>query len=172
MEPTWWITSCWNGFLMTYEIRDNFLFLKKLEICLTPAEQSHTKKVKPKKINGKLPRDLSEEILGDEDIPFEYLYEDLDLKIPFTGGLVIAKGFISRLYVHMGFHPPWKYTTVYELIFKDGRLLEERDISLKMTEIREEMMKKPLRPGVKDFEVLANWIDNSFSRKYDFDEDS
>jgi hypothetical protein len=166
MKPTDWCTACHTGFLSTYEIKDKLLFLKELEICLTEVDcpGQLVKKVKPKEINGKLPSEII------DDRPFEYFYEDLYLKVPFNGGLVIANNFIDELYVHMGFHPPWKYKTVYELIFQNGNLLEERDLSQKMEVIRKKRAGEPLRPAPPySPEVLMRWISDCFSQKYDFD---
>ena len=44
----------------------------------------------------------------------------------------LADGFIQNLYVHMGFHPAWKYREVHELLFEDGRLLHAQDRSAAM----------------------------------------
>lgn len=50
----------------------------------------------------------------------EVAYEFKD--VPLSGGLLLGEGFIQELYVHMGFHPAWKYLHVIELIFEGGQL--------------------------------------------------
>jgi len=47
----------------------------------------------------------------------------------FSGSLVLGHGFIKELYDHMGFHPRWKYTTVLEMEFEEGRLIAVADES-------------------------------------------
>ncbi len=47
-----------------------------------------------------------------------------------------------NLYVHMGYHPAWKYEKVHELIFENGLLIEDRDISAKMKEYRDKRVNK------------------------------
>ena len=36
---------------------------------------------------------------------FDAVYERIGHEIGYTGGLLLADGFIQELYVHMGFHP-------------------------------------------------------------------
>jgi len=57
---------------------------------------------------------------------------------------------------------------VYELIFKDGNLLEERDISQKMEELRQKKVEELLAPEIHNFEDCILWIADCFSRKYNF----
>ena len=46
---------------------------------------------------------------------FNNQYADVNYPIAYTGGLLLARGFIQKLYEHMGFHPAWKYEQVIEL---------------------------------------------------------
>lgn len=86
--------------------------------------------------------------------------------MPFTGGLLLAQDFIRELYVHMGFHPPWKYRVVHELSFTDGRLTAERDRSAAMEEIRQRLVARPLGPDGTDQAELHRWIEQCFDRSY------
>ena len=99
---------------------------------------------------------------------FEYQYENLDMTVPFTGGLLLAKGFIRELYVHMGFHPAWKYETVHELVFESGKLVEERDVSARLAEVRKRMRDMPPE-GDADHPPRGTmaWIEECFSLDYD-----
>jgi hypothetical protein len=63
-------------------------------------------------------------------------YRPIRVRQPFTGGLLLGAGFIDALYVHMGHHPAWKYTTVLELTFDDGRLTVVHDRSHLMAQRR------------------------------------
>ena len=68
---------------------------------------------------------------------FNNHYEGLNCHLEYSGGVLLAQGFIWTLYVHMGFHPAWKYENVIELIFESGILKDEYDRSNEMAEIRE-----------------------------------
>lgn len=54
--------------------------------------------------------------------------------IPFSSGLLLGDGFIRELYVHMGFHPAWKFERVVELIFEGGQLTRSHDRSEQLAE--------------------------------------
>ena len=69
---------------------------------------------------------------------FNNHYKGLKYHLEYTGGLLLADGFIAALYVHMGFHPAWKYRHVLELIFANGVLKQEFDRSERMAELRQQ----------------------------------
>ena len=81
----------------------------------------------------------------------------------YTGGLLIADGFIQDLYVHMGFHPAWKYTNVVELVFETGVLQNEFDRSERMAEIRQLLLDSGRSPT--NTEILE-FVKHSFDRTY------
>jgi hypothetical protein len=167
LSPTAWVTSCWRGFLTTYVVENKKLFLTRLEINLTPIDldrKGNVEKVSAPLIEGYKPKDTSE---GEKYKGFEYKYNEMKLPIPFTGGLLVASGFIRELYIHMGFHPAWKYEDVHELIFEKGNLFEARDVSREMAEFREEMLGASLRPDSNAHpDEIMKWIEQCFSRDY------
>lgn len=69
----------------------------------------------------------------------------------FTGGILVADGFIHNLYVHMGFQPAWKYETVFELTFSQGTLLDTTDVSRQMAGLRDAMTRQPSPSGPDKF---------------------
>ncbi len=163
LEPESRCSACWRGFYCKYALVNNGLVLDTLHISFSsrvPLKLTITAPelfgIKPKKTE-------------DNFSWFDYYYSDLKLPVSFTGGLLIADGFIEELYVHMGFHPAWKYKKVYELLFQDGVNIELRDISQKIEVIRAKMREQPLEPGddakLKD---LEKWISTCFSLDYDF----
>ena len=88
--------------------------------------------------------------------------------IQFTGAILIADDFIEELYVHMGFHPAWKFRKVVELIFETGKVMDIRDISKQIEQIRSELVKQPLQPSLADGqEKIKAWIKSTFSLDYD-----
>ncbi len=153
MQPLPRITSCWRGYVCTYQTQYNKLFLDTLQINLGQ--------------DGPLINNTRPEFSTAGT--FDNIYHDLHLHIDFTGGMLVANGFIQTLYVHMGFHPAWKYETVHELVFSQGTLLETKDVSRQMAELRDKMTRQPLQPGtdVPGLE-LEDWIASTFKRSYRF----
>jgi hypothetical protein len=95
---------------------------------------------------------------------FEYIYENLGLELGFTGDLLPGQGFITELYVHMGFQRPWKYEKVLKLQFDRGLLLESRDVSDAMYRRRRVLRRLPLEPGPGvSLRTLRRWIEWTFS---------
>ncbi len=92
---------------------------------------------------------------------FNNHYEGINYHLEYTGGLLIADGFIKELYVHMGFHPAWKYETVIELIFDTGIMIQEFDRSQRIAEIRKiESNRRMTRDEIDRFVIRA------FDRSY------
>lgn len=153
LEPFGNCTACWAGYLCTYAVRDNTLLLDQLEINLKPPLPTLFG-IAPDTSKGK--RGL-----------FEAVYRNMGHKLPFSGGLLIARGFIQNLYVHMGYHPAWKYRTVYELIAHEGDVVEAVDKSAAMGELRNRLA------GTDEFNhpnnrlQVEHWIKQCFSRRYD-----
>jgi hypothetical protein len=94
-------------------------------------------------------------------------YSDMSAFVPFTGGLLAARDFIEELYVHMGFHPAWKYGVVRELLFEDGHLTGDFDRSAKIAQLRAKLQDR-LTPTTTDPATLREWIGKCFDRDYGF----
>jgi hypothetical protein len=163
-KPTGRVTSCGRGFVCHYILSGNTLVLSKLEVSYGHLGRT---KFSPKKcptINN-----VSPTYTEDRSARFNNLYENLNLKIEFTGGILIADDFIYKLGVNMGFHPAWKYRIIYELTFDNGQMINLQDVSKKMEEIREEMIQRPLEPGLDvDFREHARWVNSTFSLVYSY----
>lgn len=113
-------SSCWRGYQALYQIKNNKLILNQLLINMEG---------KSVQINNKK-AEISEYRM------FEYNYPELDLAMNFTGSIRIAKDFIRDLYVHSGFQKESSYETVFELVFKKGKVKKEKDISQLMANLR------------------------------------
>jgi hypothetical protein len=133
LSPAGTCTACWRGYVCQYGIADERLILDRLEVSLKRLEGGDFLSRRGPAINGVEP--VAPE---GEHAFFNNVYERLGLPLDFTGELLIADDFIQELYVHMGFHPAWKYETVLELSFDAGRLLAVRDVSAAMARIRRE----------------------------------
>jgi hypothetical protein len=46
MKPVSWCTACWSGYLCTYKIQHQTLYLNTLEVCLTEPSLGGMKEVK------------------------------------------------------------------------------------------------------------------------------
>ena len=153
LHPLPRITSCWRGYVCTYKTIQDKLLLDSVQVNLDQ-EGPVIHEVRPH---------------FDRKGIFDNIYKDLNLPVDFTGGLLAANGFIQPLYVHMGFHPAWKYETVFELIFSQGHVLDTRDVSEQMAKLRDTMMRQPLQPGAQTSkQELEAWIASTFKMNYRF----
>ena len=85
--------------------------------------------------------------------------------LAFTGTLLLGDGFIRELYVHMGFHPAWKYERVTRLELSDGLVTEAADESDQYARLRRARRKEPLQPGSRTGPGdIAAWIRDTFDR--------
>ncbi len=142
-------TACWRGFLMRYRVSEGQLFLHSMSL--------NTRK--PVAVNGVLPPDESPGL-------FTHVYENIDLRTDFTGSIMIAKDFISDMYVHMGFQGAESYRTVIEFEIEDGRILKTTDISDVMEERRLSGRGRLLAPSDQSDESISSWIEDRFSQEY------
>jgi hypothetical protein len=161
IRPVSTCTACWRGYVAHYSILDGELFLTSLHIGLEQGDAIRARAGKGPELFGVLPTRGG--LAG-------FLYKGFQSRIPFSGGLLLANDFIRELYVHMGFHPPWKYKEVRELIFDAGRVTDEFDRSAEMAAARRNFIDETARSG-KGFDVptggdIEAWIENCFSRDY------
>src|SRR5262249_8997576 len=100
-------TACWRGFVCTYAVSDGLL----------------TRNDRDGATDGSLPRLFGWEPRG-KNLPLGFTdsYRSMGGPGHFTGGLLIARNFLQEHYVHMGFHPAWKYADVVEIEFDTGRV--------------------------------------------------
>ena len=97
------------------------------------------------------------------------LYVGVNMRLDYTGGLLFARGFLQELYVHMGFHPAWKYTGVVELAFDNGVLQRQFDRSERMAEIRQRVLESAesgKHAGRRAPGQVREFIRRSFDRTY------
>ena len=151
-DPVALSSACWRGFVSTYRVRRGVLYLDCVGIGLDP-ESWETGSSAPELFGAKASKD--------DDRGFA-VFEDLEHEVGFTGGLLLGRGFIEELYVHMGFHPAYKFRDVVELRFEDGQLVERLDRSEQMEALRNERGRGEW-DGSKS---LPEWIDDCFRLDY------
>ena len=164
LSPSMASTACWRGYQAVFAVVQSRLVLETLHVNLfRPGEGQHPyqHEVGPT-INGVAPSSSRKEF----DF-FNNHYEGLNYHLEYSGGLLLADGFIRSLYVHMGFHPAWKYKTVIELIFEGGVLRDEFDRSERMAEVRELVLRKkaPSNEMPSD-EEIKQFVERAFDRSY------
>jgi hypothetical protein len=161
LTPQGTSTACWRGFVCTYRVANGVLTLEALHMGMPTEEVQAVQEGRGPPLFGQLPRYVEESYDG------PVVYSGLRGPVPFSGGLLLAHGFIRELYVHMGFHPAWKYQEVHELIFESGRLVEERDCSEAMARVRERLAEQPLSPDASaSKEEFSKWIEKTFRLDY------
>jgi len=154
-------TACWRGYVAHYAVEDGELRLASLRMQLfgwgNKREPAHPGKQEAVPVLGVPPTEVT---YG------HARYERIGVRVPFTGGLLVGRDFVRELYVHMGFHPAWKYRVVHELAFEDGRLVKEADRTEAMAEIRARLAARPREPGTRDDKEILRWIEQCFDRSY------
>jgi hypothetical protein len=183
MEPTGTCSNCWRGWQAQYALAGRQLVVDVLNVNLFDRDKlpgSYVRVPGPP-IGGVLPVDDEQDRSEDEDEEarlrrairqtgsFSNRYENLGHPLTYTGGLLLASGFIRDLYVHMGFHPAWKYEKIVELVFEGGVLRKACDRSAEMAELRnlvlaqsQESDARGRGPGVS----AREFIERAFDRRY------
>ena len=148
LQPTMMHTACYRGFHVLYEVAENQLRIHDLTIRILQDDAPA--------LFGKTPE------LRDHNLE----YRDLAGLVPFTGGLLLGDQFIRRLYVHMGFHPAWKYEFVHELVFDNGAVIAAHDRSEQMQAMRERIARGEKTPDHAQTDSLEEWVKRTFELDY------
>ncbi len=143
-------TACYRGFVAEYNITDKQLILNSLML------RSNEEKLN--EINGVAAKKEEKVMM------FNFLYEDLNLPIKFTGFILLGKDFINEMYVHMGYQRPIAYKIVIEFQFKEGELVTINDFSEIIEKLRNEDPYKDANPNYD--ESAKDWIERLFSLDY------
>lgn len=149
-------TACWRGFHVLYRIDNGQLLISSVTVGLDDEDRAAVEAGGGPGLFGKLPNKQES----------GYLYEGLDAPVSFTGGLLVADKFIQQLYVHMGFHPAWKYEIVKEIVLEKGKVVEMSDRSQAMAQFRRRYENHPLSPDPTDQAIVESFISRTFARKY------
>jgi hypothetical protein len=163
LKPAATCTACWRGYQAVFGVSASRLILDALHVNLLLPGEGYQREEGPA-INGVKPTGPKRKY----DF-FNNHYRRLNYHLEYTGGLLLADGFIKELYVHMGFHPAWKYETVIELIFDGGKLIQEFDRSGQMAEFRTQILESPA-DGDSDKmptrDEIAQFVERAFDRSY------
>jgi hypothetical protein len=139
-------TACWRGYHCVYVVADDALFLTEVYLGLTGKDRESALLGEGPRVFGAVPRRYLQHghrqnlHTGEVSTSWEasdFKVDGIREPMAFTGGLLLGDRFIREMYVHMGFHPSYKFRVVHELIFDAGRLVAEHDRSARMAEFRE-----------------------------------
>jgi hypothetical protein len=164
LAPVATSSACWRGYCCTYTLVDDQLRLSTVFVGLDEKAAQLAKLGQGPQVGGVLPSRAPE-----FSATGEWFYKDPGIEIPYSGGFLLGADFLREFYVHMGFHPAWKYRRVHELLFESGRLTKAVDRTDLMEQVRERMATKPLRPeNPRDRKEMEQWIGKTFSQDYNW----
>jgi hypothetical protein len=172
MKPAGTCTACWRGYQAVFAANESRLVLDALHVNLLQRDEGKKRldRVDGPTINGVAPAAATGIPDSFDNRIFNNHYEGLNFHLEYSGGVLLADGFIRGLYVHMGFHPAWKYETVIELIFEGGVLKGEFDRSVQMAEIRETFSKSKKErwdsDRVRRKDEIRRFVERAFDRRY------
>lgn len=163
LKPVGTCSACWRGYCVEYGLVDRHLAVINLHVNLYEEGKDYQRLQGPA-INDVVPTDAQK-----QHDWFNNHYEKIHFHLEYSGGLLLAKDFIQELYVHMGFHPAWKYEKVRELVFENGILVGDYDRSEKMAEIRD--MVSGDGPddgpsGMPSDQDIRTFVEQAFDRTY------
>lgn len=157
IDPEGTSTACWRGYVAEFSIHEDKLVLKNLDT------NNSNGKAFPIAINGVMPEiEKSEGLVEAYKEHREWHYKNVNLILPYTGGILITDKFIRNRYIHMGFQSPLSYEVVIELYFENGVLIKEKDLSEEFAVLRKN---KPVGSDNK-FSCLPQWIEQCFDLSY------
>ena len=138
LDPTGTCTACGRGYVATFAVLGGRLVVDALDVNLYDhanggggGPTGFTPRPRPS-VNGVSPSGSR----GPGGGLFANRYRGLAHPLEYTGDLLIGDGFLPELYDHMRSAAAWKYRSVIELAFEDGRLRRETEKSVEMAEVR------------------------------------
>lgn len=183
LEPTGICSNCWRGWQAEYALAGRQLVVDVLNVnlCQPDRPRGSYERMPGPPIGGVLPvaDDQADGQAEDDEASlrrasrhpnrFNNRYENLGHPLAYTGGLLLGAGFIRDLYVHMGFHPAWKYEKVIELMFEGGMLQKACERSAEMAELRNLVLAQA-EPGDArgrgSDAAIRKFIERAFDRRY------
>ena len=128
LRPVAMSTACWRGYIASFALVGDKLVLTDLVVNISAREDA----VVPT-INDVSPTDRTSEASRSHFI--RLAYNNINLPLDFTGPAYLKDGRLIRG-MYGRFDDAAGFETVIELVFENGALKSERDISQKMAEMR------------------------------------
>ena len=127
LTPTPLSSACWRGFCASFAIIESRLVLENLDVHLL--EEGDHRQQGPQ-VKHVAPTDPQENAGG-----FNNHYAGINCDLAYSGGVLVGADLVRGYFVR-GWQPAWGYRLALELVFENGILVEERDTSKCMAEIR------------------------------------
>lgn len=167
LEPHSSSTACWRGYWCEYAIKNGRLVLEKLLLYNSDGNYPPFNgiNVLPQEFEEQECWSLDEEEPHMETFPKNdgHRTYEVNMKINYTGKIVLGDEFMREFYIHMGFQRPWAYKVLKEFDFVNGKLTSIIDHSEMARELRKRIQEDP-----EAFEKNMRWnipvfIEESFS---------
>lgn len=154
LEPHPRCTACWRGHWCEYSITQQGLFLQKLHMF--------NKDENYPPLNGRevSPQEYEEDIFGLR------LYKNLNMRIPYTGKILLGDGLMGNYTVNMGYHNGWAYREMMEFVLEDGWLMECNDLSQLAEAQREKINRMNIDFRYPNGISTEEFVETSFSLDY------
>ncbi|GAA0134923.1 hypothetical protein YSY43_17630 [Paenibacillus sp. YSY-4.3] len=151
-KPIMISTACWRGYYSKYAIVGMDLLLSEFTTGLED-DPPVWRDIRAKKV---------------DRVGEAWTYNNVNLELDYSGGIIIARNFIREFYLHMGFHCPHCYEIVCELIFEKGKLVRVKDFNEKVKSIRERI-REIRKSNTQNYsgKKIEELIRQSFSLTYD-----
>jgi len=147
-------TDCYRGFVTTYSVVNNYLFLKELFVYTR-----YNPNKPPPAINNTIPQ-IEEFPKGEWNslTSLKLKYKNIDMLLQYTGSIMVSTFPVQS--VNGFFEPLYCYAVVIQFTFKDGLLISVKDHSLLAKSLRE---KDDIK--IKEYLEISNlddWTLNCF----------
>jgi hypothetical protein len=123
-------SACWRGFVCTYALVYEMLWVDFLDINLQEGGGNGSSLDQAPSLNDVPP------IARQGECDFDTYYERVRLRVPFNGTLLVGRDFADDQYFDWWFNPLLRYNEVHRLAFEDGRLVSALDMSDQVAEER------------------------------------
>lgn len=153
-------TACWRGYVCWYGVEDERLVLSRL--VLGRDSRQHGGPIEP----GTTLLGAATKVSDESTFRGSFELTGLHEPVRFTGGLLLGSGFVRSTYVHMGFHPAWRYESVVELLADEGRVTTRTDCSAEMAALRERIAAQDVADPDGGKADLHEWIAGTFTLDY------
>ncbi|MBR6090918.1 MAG: hypothetical protein IKP86_13355 [Anaerolineaceae bacterium] len=157
-------TCCWAGYWCEFEISDA-IYLQRLAVHCDagnyPAICGRSAGMPSK---GWYEQSHVAHSYRPDNTGYQF-YERLNLKIPYTGKILVGSGFIEKFLINMGFQRAYAYKKLVEFELEDGFVKSTADLSRRAEEYRK-MIGKADPIEFEDRSNIPQYIDRCFSLSY------